>query len=84
MSTCAIIIACGLGSRKGEKIPKQFINVGEEPVVAYALEAFREQSLVGDGARTMIAPEFNPEAICMAESRQVAAVLSLASERRAA
>lgn len=42
----AIIIAGGVGSRMGQEIPKQFINVGEKPVIVYTLEAFQEHPLV--------------------------------------
>lgn len=42
----AIIIAGGVGSRMGREIPKQFINVGEKPVIVYTLEAFQEHPLV--------------------------------------
>ena len=42
----AIIIAGGVGSRMGQEIPKQFINVGEKPVSVYTLEAFQEHPLV--------------------------------------
>ena len=42
----AIIIASGVGSRMGQEIPKQFINVGEKPVIVYTLEAFQEHPLV--------------------------------------
>ncbi len=38
----AIIIASGVGSRMGQKIPMQFINVGDKPVIVYTLEAFQE------------------------------------------
>lgn len=41
-----IIIAGGVGSRMGQEIPKQFINVGEKPVIVYTLEAFQEHPLV--------------------------------------
>lgn len=37
----AIIIAGGVGSRMGQKIPKQFISVDNKPVIAYTLEAFQ-------------------------------------------
>lgn len=46
MATCAIIIAGGVGSRMGQKIPKQFINVGDKPVIVYTLEAFQKHPLV--------------------------------------
>ena len=42
----AIIIAGGVGSRMGQEIPKQFINVGEKPVIVYTLDAFQEHPLV--------------------------------------
>lgn len=42
----AIIIAGGVGSRMGQEIPKQFINVGEKPVIVYTFEAFQEHPLV--------------------------------------
>ena len=42
----AIIIAGGVGSRMGQEIPKQFINVGEKPVIVYTLEACQEHPLV--------------------------------------
>lgn len=42
----AIIIAGGIGSRMGQQIPKQFINVGDKPVIAYTLEAFQKHPLV--------------------------------------
>lgn len=40
MSTIAIVIAGGVGSRMGHGIPKQFISVGEKPVLVWTLEAF--------------------------------------------
>ena len=42
----AILSAGGVGSRMGKKIPKQFINVGDKPVIVYTLEAFQEHPLV--------------------------------------
>lgn len=37
----ALIIAGGVGSRMGQDIPKQFINVNNKPVIIYTLEAFQ-------------------------------------------
>ena len=37
----AIIIAGGSGSRMGQVIPKQFINVYDKPVLIYTLEGFQ-------------------------------------------
>ena len=40
--TIAIIIAGGSGSRMGQDIPKQFINVYDKPVLIYTLEGFQK------------------------------------------
>lgn len=40
--TIAIIIAAGSGSRMGQDIPKQFINVYDKPVLLYTLEGFQK------------------------------------------
>jgi 2-C-methyl-D-erythritol 4-phosphate cytidylyltransferase len=37
----ALIFAAGVGSRMGQDIPKQFMHIGDKPVVIYALEAFQ-------------------------------------------
>lgn len=42
----AIIIAGGSGSRMGQDIPKQFINVYDKPVLIYTLEAFQKHPKV--------------------------------------
>ena len=36
----AIILSGGVGTRMGVNIPKQYIEVGEKPIIAYALERF--------------------------------------------
>ncbi len=41
MKKIAIIIAGGSGNRMGQDIPKQFLNVGEKPVIIYTLQAFQ-------------------------------------------
>lgn len=41
MKKIGIIIAGGVGSRMGQSIPKQFLNVGEKPIIIYTLEAFQ-------------------------------------------
>ena len=38
----AIIIAGGSGTRMGQDIPKQFINVYDKPVIIYTLEGFQK------------------------------------------
>lgn len=42
----AIIIAGGVGSRTGNKIPKQFINVNDKPIIIYTLERFQRHPLI--------------------------------------
>lgn len=41
MKKIALIIAGGSGSRMGQDIPKQFINVYDKPVLIYTLESFQ-------------------------------------------
>ena len=38
----AVVTAAGVGSRMGQDIPKQFINVFDKPVIIYTLEAFQK------------------------------------------
>ena len=42
----AIIIAGGVGTRTGNKIPKQFINVNDKPIIIYTLEKFQNHPLI--------------------------------------
>lgn len=44
--TTAIIIAGGSGSRTGQDIPKQFINVYDKPILIYTLESFQNHPQV--------------------------------------
>ena len=37
----AIVVAGGSGTRMGQDIPKQFINVFDKPVLIYTLESFQ-------------------------------------------
>lgn len=37
----ALIIAGGVGSRMGQDIPKQFLNVYDKPIIVYTLEVFQ-------------------------------------------
>ncbi|MBP3223114.1 MAG: 2-C-methyl-D-erythritol 4-phosphate cytidylyltransferase [Actinomycetaceae bacterium] len=48
MSNIAIIIAGGSGSRMGQDIPKQFINVYDKPVLVYTLESFQRHPEIDD------------------------------------
>lgn len=42
MANIAVIIAGGSGSRMGQDIPKQFINIYDKPVLIYTLEGFQK------------------------------------------
>lgn len=44
--TTAIIIAGGIGHRMEQRIPKQFINVYDKPVIIYTLESFQKHPLI--------------------------------------
>lgn len=48
MSTIAVIIAGGVGSRMGMDIPKQFVNVYDKPVLIYTLEGFQNHPLIDE------------------------------------
>lgn len=42
----ALIIAGGFGSRMGQDIPKQFINVYDKPILVYTLDSFQKHPQV--------------------------------------
>lgn len=42
----ALIIAGGVGERTGNKVPKQFLNVFDKPIIIYTLEAFQRHEEV--------------------------------------
>ena len=44
--TTAIIIAGGSGTRMGQDIPKQFLNVHDKPILIYTLEGFQKHPMV--------------------------------------
>ena len=44
----AVVIAGGVGSRMGQDIPKQFINVYDKPVLIYTLESFQKNPLIDE------------------------------------
>lgn len=47
MSKCvAIVLAAGRGSRMGTKIQKQFLQIGDYPVLYYSLKCFQESPLI--------------------------------------
>ena len=44
--TVALIIAGGVGTRMGARVPKQFVEVNGRPVLLYTLEAFEKHPLI--------------------------------------
>ena len=46
MSNYALIIAGGSGTRMGQSIPKQFINIYDKPILIYTLEGFQRHPLI--------------------------------------
>ncbi len=48
MATIALVIVGGSGSRMGHKIPKQFINVYDKPIIIYTLEGFQKHPMIDE------------------------------------
>ncbi|MCI1674886.1 MAG: 2-C-methyl-D-erythritol 4-phosphate cytidylyltransferase [Ancrocorticia sp.] len=46
MDNVAVVLAGGSGSRMGQDIPKQFINVCDKPILIYTLEGFQQHPLI--------------------------------------
>ena len=44
----AIVLAAGQGKRMHSKIQKQFLEIGEKPVLYYSLQCFQESPLIQD------------------------------------
>ena len=38
----ALITAAGMGTRTGQQVPKQFLNVFDKPVIIYTMECFQK------------------------------------------
>lgn len=55
--TVAILTAAGTGSRMGQEIPKQFLNVNDKPVIVYTMERFQRSSDI-DGIVVVTLPEW--------------------------
>ncbi|HOJ45069.1 MAG TPA: IspD/TarI family cytidylyltransferase [Bacilli bacterium] len=53
----AIIIAGGSGKRMNSDIPKQFIQIGEKPIIVYTLEAFNRHPDI-DGILVVCLPDW--------------------------
>lgn len=57
MANYVIIIAGGTGSRMGQDVPKQFLNVYDRPIILYTLEKFQNHPLV-EGIVCVCLPEW--------------------------
>lgn len=52
-----ILTAAGIGSRMGQDVPKQFLNVCDKPVIVYTMERFQVNSEI-DGIVVVTLPEW--------------------------
>lgn len=48
MSTYAVILAGGVGSRLGADVPKQFVEIGGRPMLNYSLDAFSAAAAIDE------------------------------------
>ncbi|MCX8125002.1 MAG: 2-C-methyl-D-erythritol 4-phosphate cytidylyltransferase [Spirochaetes bacterium] len=46
MKHCAIIVAGGVGQRMGSSVPKQFLQLGTKPIIAWSVETFITSKLI--------------------------------------
>lgn len=53
----AILTAAGVGSRMGQEVPKQFLNVYDKPVIVYTMERFQQNANI-DGIVIVTLPEW--------------------------
>lgn len=55
--TIAILTAAGKGTRMGQEVPKQFLNVYDKPVIVYTMERFQQNNNI-DGIIVVTLPEW--------------------------
>lgn len=55
--TIAILTAAGVGSRMGQDVPKQFLNVNDKPVIVYTMERFQKNAEI-DGIVVVTLPDW--------------------------
>ena len=46
MKNIALILAGGIGTRSGEKIPKQFVEINNKPLIIYTLDKFQKSESI--------------------------------------
>ena len=44
----AVVLAAGRGSRMGTAVAKQYLTLGDKPVVVYSLEAFQASPVIDE------------------------------------
>lgn len=55
--TIAILTAAGTGTRMGQEVPKQFLNVYDKPIIVYTMERFQRHAEI-DGIVVVTLPEW--------------------------
>ncbi|NLL19330.1 MAG: 2-C-methyl-D-erythritol 4-phosphate cytidylyltransferase [Clostridia bacterium] len=78
-----IVLAAGQGSRMGSKIPKQYLEIGERPILVHTLELFEQTHLIDRIVLVVGNQEVEPakEILSRFQLRKVAAVVTGGSER---
>lgn len=72
----ALILAGGVGLRSGEKIPKQFVEVNEKPIIIYTLEKFQACNSV-DGIVITCVEEWIPNLEKYVDTFEITKVLKI-------
>lgn len=55
--TIAVLTAAGTGTRMGQDVPKQFLNVNDKPVIVYTMERFQKNAEI-DGIVVVTLPDW--------------------------
>lgn len=55
--TVAILTAAGLGTRMGQEVPKQFLNIYDKPIIVYTMERFQKNQEI-DGIVVVTLPNW--------------------------
>lgn len=75
--TIAIVFAGGAGTRMGATVPKQFLMLGDRPVLAHALGIYASHPLV-DGIYLVVATEWRDEAVSLVARYGIAKLRGIA------
>lgn len=74
--TYAIILAGGRGLRLNNRVPKQFLSLGEKPVIAWSLDLC-DSLIEVDAILTVIPDEFIPEAELIARTHNIHKIMKI-------